>query len=54
MDYFISHLLIILSAACAVALAAILWWYLMERNAELKRARAKARSTKDDETEIKE
>ena len=43
MEYFVSHLGVIFGGACFVALAAVAWWYLTERNAELKRQRAKAR-----------
>ena len=43
MDYFVSHLGIIFGGACFVALAAVAWWYLTEKNAELKRQRARAR-----------
>lgn len=43
MEYFISHIGIIFGAACFVAVAAVAWWYLTEKNAELKRQRAKAR-----------
>lgn len=44
MEYFISHIGVIAGAACFVAIAAIAWWYLTEKNAELKRQRAKARA----------
>lgn len=43
MDYFISHLGIIIIAAAFVALCAVGWWYLTERNAMLIRQRAEAR-----------
>ena len=43
MEYFISHIGIIFLAACFVAVAAIAWWYLMDKNARLKRKRAEAR-----------
>ena len=43
MGYFISHIGIIFGAACFVAVAAVAWWYLTEKNAELKRKRAAAR-----------
>ena len=43
MEYFVSHLGIIFGGACFVALAAVAWWYLTEKNAELKRQRARAR-----------
>ena len=48
MEYFVSHLGIIFGAACFVALAAVVWWYLTERNAELKRQRARARKAAAD------
>ena len=44
MEYFVSHIGVIIGAACFVALAAVAWWYLTEKNAELKRQRAKARA----------
>lgn len=43
MDYFFSHIGIIFFAAVFVAVAAIAWWYLTEKNAELIRQRAEAR-----------
>ena len=43
MDYFVSHLGIIIIAAAFVALCAVGWWYLTERNAKLIRQRAEAR-----------
>ena len=43
MEYFVSHIGIIFLAACFVALCAVGWWYLTERNAYLKRQRAEAR-----------
>ena len=43
MEYFISHLGIILIAALFVALCAVAWWFLTERNAMLIRQRAEAR-----------
>ncbi|MBR2674811.1 MAG: hypothetical protein IKE52_05095 [Mogibacterium sp.] len=43
MEYFTSHIGVIFGAACFVAIAATSWWYLTEKNAELKRQRAKAR-----------
>lgn len=43
MEYFISHLGVIFGAACFVAVAAVAWWYLTDRNARLKRQRAEAR-----------
>lgn len=43
MEYFVSHLGIIIIAAAFVALCAVLWWYLTERNARLIRQRAEAR-----------
>lgn len=44
MEYFVSHIGVIIGASCFVALAAVAWWYLTEKNAELKRKRAKARA----------
>ena len=43
MEYFISHIGIIVIAALFVAAAAVIWWLLTERNAMLIRQRAKAR-----------
>ena len=43
MEYFVSHIGVIFAGACLVALAAVAWWLLTERNAELKRQRAAAR-----------
>ena len=43
MEYFASHIGIIFIAACFVALCAVGWWFLTERNAELRRQRAEAR-----------
>ena len=43
MDYFLSHIGVIFIAACFVAICAVLWWYLTDKNARLKRQRAEAR-----------
>ena len=43
MEYFVSHLGIIIIAAAFVAVCAVAWWYLTERNAMLIRQRAEAR-----------
>ena len=43
MEYFISHIGIIFVAAIFVAVAAVAWWLLTERNAKLIRQRAEAR-----------
>ena len=43
MEYFVSHLGIIIIAAVFVATCAVAWWYLTERNAMLIRQRAEAR-----------
>ena len=43
MGYFVSHLGIIFIAAAFVAVCAVGWWYLTERNAMLIRHRAEAR-----------
>ena len=43
MNYFVSHLGIIFIAAVFVAVCAVAWWYLTERNAMLIRKRAEAR-----------
>ncbi len=43
MSYFVSHLGIIFMAAAFVAVCAVGWWFLTERNALLIRQRAEAR-----------
>ena len=43
MEYFISHIGIIFIAACFVAICAVAWWYLTDKNARLRRQRAEAR-----------
>ena len=43
MEYFASHIGIIFLAACFVAVCAVGWWLLTERNAVLKRQRAEAK-----------
>lgn len=43
MEYFVSHLGIIFIAAAFVAVCAVVWWYLTEKNARLIRQRAEAR-----------
>ena len=43
MEYFVSHLGIIFIAAAFVAVCAVAWWYLTEKNARLIRKRAEAR-----------
>ncbi len=43
MDYFVSHIGVIFIAACFVAVSAVAWWYLTDKNARLKRQRAEAR-----------
>ena len=43
MDYFVSHIGVIFIAAAFVAVCAVAWWYLTERNAILIRQRAEAR-----------
>ena len=57
MDYFISHLGVIFIAACFVAVCAVGWWYLTDKNAQLKRQRAEARKAaalkkKEEEREL--
>ena len=49
MGYFFSHIGVIAIAACFVAAAAVAWWYLTEKNAELKRQRAAARKAANTE-----
>ena len=43
MEYFISHIGIIVIAGAFVAACAVAWWYLTEKNAILIRQRAEAR-----------
>ncbi len=43
MDYVISHFWTIVIGSLIVAFSAVLWWYLMDKNARLKRERAQAR-----------
>ena len=43
MASFVHHLLVILLAAVFVAVCAVAWWYLTERNATLIRKRAEGR-----------
>ena len=43
MNYFVSHLGIIFIAAAFVAVCAVAWWFLTERNAVLIRRRAAER-----------
>ena len=43
MEYFVSHLPAIFIAGCVVALAAVVWWLLLEKQANDKRERVKAR-----------
>ena len=43
MEYFISHIGVIFIAACFIAVCAVLWWYLTDKNARLKRQRAEVR-----------
>ena len=43
MEYFISHIGIIIRAGAFVAACAVAWWFLTERNARLIRQRAEAR-----------
>lgn len=49
MGYFVSHIGVIAAGACFVAAAAVAWWYLTEKNAELKRKRAAARKIENTE-----
>ncbi|HHW95164.1 MAG TPA: hypothetical protein GX736_04475 [Mogibacterium sp.] len=43
MEYFISHLGKTTIAAIVIAVIALIWWYLLEINARLKRQRAQVR-----------
>lgn len=43
MDYVVSHFGILIGASLFVAFCACLWWYLMDKNARLKRQRAQAK-----------
>ena len=55
MEYFISHIGVIFIAAAFIAVCAVAWWYLTEKNARLIRQRAEARrkaaAAKADDTE---
>ena len=42
MEYFISHIGVIFIAAAFVAVCAVVWWFLTERNARLIRERKAA------------
>ncbi|MBR3126050.1 MAG: hypothetical protein IKF42_11610 [Mogibacterium sp.] len=53
MEYFVSHLGIIIIAAAFVAACAVAWWYLTERNARLIRQRAEARKKAITAAEVK-
>ncbi len=43
MDYFLSHIGTIFVAGLLIGAVAVIWWYLMEKNAKLKRERLKAK-----------
>ena len=43
MEYFISHIGVLFIAAAFVAVCAVAWWYLTDKNARLIRQRAEAR-----------
>jgi hypothetical protein len=43
MDYFVSHIGYIFIGCLIVAAAAVFWGYLLNKNEQLKRERAKAR-----------
>ena len=43
MEYFVSHIGIIFLAAAFVALCAVAWWYLTDKNARLIRERKAAK-----------
>ena len=50
MSYFVSHLGIIFLAAAFVAVCAVGWWYLTDKNAKLRRQRAEARRRAADQS----
>ena len=52
MEYFVSHIGIIFVAAIFVAVCAVAWWLLTERNAMLIRQRAEARRKEADEAKV--
>ena len=54
MDYFVSHIGIIFIAALFVAVCAVAWWFLTERNAMLIRQRAEAKRKAVEEASSKE
>ena len=47
MEYFISHLPAIIIAGCVVSIAAVVWWYLLEKQAKDKRERVRAKQIKN-------
>ena len=54
MEYFISHIGIIIIAGAFVAACAVAWWLLTERNAILIRQRAEAKRKAQAEDKSKE
>ncbi|MBR3376940.1 MAG: hypothetical protein IKG44_04605 [Mogibacterium sp.] len=54
MEYFISHIGIIILAGAFVAACAVAWWYLTEKNAILIRQRAEAKRRAQAEDKGKE
>ena len=54
MEYFISHIGIILIAGAFVAACAVAWWYLTEKNSILIRQRAEAKRRAQAEDKGKE
>ncbi len=54
MEYFVSHIGIIFLAACFVAVCAVGWWYLTDKNARLKRQRAELRRREAAEAEARD
>lgn len=43
MNYVLSHLPVLIFGAGFVAVCAVLWWYLLDKNERLKKKRAEAR-----------
>ena len=52
MEYFISHIGVVFLAACFVAVCAVAWWYLTDKNARLKRQRLEARRAEEVRTAV--
>ena len=49
MDYFLSQVGVLVVASLAITGVALIWYALLERNAELKRQRAQARKKAEED-----